>query len=80
MHVLAITYLQGYHQVVARKTENGDRVTTAVRLPRDLHERLHDEAEARELAVNFLVVRAIEHYLDRLIPADELQLIREGAA
>lgn len=52
------------------------RVTTAVRLPESLHARLHAAATDRELSANFLVVKALEHYLDRLIPTEELQLLR----
>lgn len=47
-----------------------------MRLPRDLHAQLRASAEERELSVNYLVVRALTYYLDRLIPADEIELIR----
>jgi predicted HicB family RNase H-like nuclease len=52
------------------------RVTTALRFPADLHERLRAAAEERDLSVNYLVVKAVEEFLDRLIPADELRLTR----
>lgn len=48
------------------------RVQTSVRLPEGLHARLHAEAEDREVGVNLMVVRAIEHYLDALVPADQV--------
>ncbi|HMJ75211.1 MAG TPA: hypothetical protein VK507_04520 [Iamia sp.] len=41
---------------------------TAVRLPRQLHERLTQEAAAREIAVNLMIVNAIEEHLDDLPP------------
>jgi len=44
------------------------RVQTAVRLPRQLHERLTQEAAAREIAVNLMIVNAIEEHLDDLPP------------
>ena len=53
------------------------RVTTAVRVPEKLHGRLTEAAAEREISVNYLVVRAVEDYLDRLIPADQLKLTRD---
>jgi predicted HicB family RNase H-like nuclease len=55
------------------------RTVTAIRLPIPLHERLRDAADDRDLSVNFLVVKALEEFLDRLIPADELRLTRDPA-
>jgi predicted transcriptional regulator len=52
------------------------RTATAIRFPEAIHERLRDAAEERDLSVNFLVVKAVEDFLDRLIPADELKLTR----
>lgn len=46
------------------------RVTTAVRLPERLHRRLSETAEDRDTSINHLLVKAAEHYLDRL-PAIE---------
>ncbi len=54
------------------------RVTTAVRLPADLHARLQEAADERDLSVNFLVIKAIEDFLDHLIPANELRLTRSA--
>lgn len=45
-----------------------DRVQTAVRIPRSLHDRLAEEANAREIAVNLLIVNAIAEHLDNLPP------------
>lgn len=53
-----------------------ERVTTAIRLAPDLHRRLTVAARERDLAVNHLVTRAIEEFLERLIPAEELRLTR----
>lgn len=53
-----------------------ERVTTTVRMPADLRARLLAAAKERELNANYLMCRAIEEYLDRLIPADELRLTR----
>lgn len=58
------------------KVHHEQRVTTAIRLSRDLHERLTEAARDRQLAVNHLVVLAVEDFLERLIPAEELKLTR----
>ena len=44
-----------------RNTER--RVATAVRLPESLHHQLQDQADLRDVSVNFLVVRAVTRYL-----------------
>ena len=52
------------------------RLTTAVRLPEELHQRLREAAYERDLSINYLVVKAVEEFLDNLIPAEELRLTR----
>ena len=52
------------------------RTGTAIRFPAELHEQLRVAAEERDLSINFLVVKAVEDFLPRLIPADELTLTR----
>ena len=52
------------------------RTTTTVRLDPGLHERVAHEAEARGWSINVFLVRATEHYLDALIPADEIRFTR----
>lgn len=47
------------------KTE-GVRVNTALRLPVDLHARLAGAARDRDVSVNWLIVRAVRHYLFHL--------------
>jgi len=47
-------------------------VTTAVRLPASLHDRLRDCALERDVSVNLLVTKAVEAYLDQLPPLDEV--------
>jgi hypothetical protein len=49
-----------------------ERVATAVRLPRALHEQLHEAADERQVAANLLIVKAIERFLAQLTPVDEL--------
>ena len=60
-----------------RETRRKPRTTTAIRFPDDLHERLQTAAEERDFSINFLVVKAVEDFLGRLIPADELRLTRD---
>lgn len=47
-----------------------ERITTAVRLPLGLHERLQRTAHERDTSVTHLIVKATELYLDRLPPLD----------
>lgn len=54
------------------------RTTTAIRFPDELHERLKSAADERDLSINFLVVKAVEEFLDRLVPASEFRLTRVG--
>jgi predicted transcriptional regulator len=49
-----------------------DRVSTQVRLPAELHERLRRTAAERQVSANLLVERAVDDYLDRLPPVDEV--------
>lgn len=59
-------------------------MSTAVRLPEELHAELQRQAHERDVSVNFLVTRAVDHYLRELGPADPLALHRrderEGAS
>lgn len=50
-----------------------ERVATAIRLPKPLHERLHKEADERMISVNLIVCRAVEDFLEKLIPVEELK-------
>jgi predicted HicB family RNase H-like nuclease len=54
------------------RTTDEKRVTTAVRLPESMHERLTKEAETRDVSVNLLVTKAIDAYLEALVPVEEL--------
>jgi predicted HicB family RNase H-like nuclease len=51
-------------------------VTTALRLPKEVHERLKSAADERGVGVNYLAVRALEEFLAHLVPVDELVLTR----
>jgi len=61
---------------VARPRQYGPRNSTAIRLSPELHERLRVAADERDLSLNFLVNRACEQFMDRLIPVDEMQWTR----
>jgi predicted HicB family RNase H-like nuclease len=53
------------------------RTTTAIRFPEPLHEKLKDAAEERSFSVNFMVVKAVEEFLGRLLPPEEIRLTRQ---
>jgi predicted HicB family RNase H-like nuclease len=56
-----------------------DRVTTAVRVPKTLHERVRAAADERQVGFNLIVVRALEDYLERLVPVDEVVRTRDAS-
>ncbi len=62
-----------------RTREHDKRTSTAVRFPPELHQRLKAAADERDLSINYLVVRAVTDFLDRLIPADEWKLTKDDA-
>lgn len=53
------------------------RTATAVRFPEELHERLRQAADSYGLPLNFVVVKAMEDFLDRMIPPSEFRLTRD---
>jgi predicted transcriptional regulator len=61
---------------MSRPNRNGHRINTAIRFPDDLHAQLLQAASDRDLSMNWLVVKAVEDYLSRLLPADEIKLTR----
>lgn len=54
------------------------RTATAIRFPEQIHDDLVRAAEERDLSVNYLVVKAVQEFLPKLIPADELTLTRSA--
>jgi predicted DNA-binding protein len=63
--------------MASTSTQTDERSATAIRFPRELHERLREAALERDHSINFIVVKAVEHYLDRLIPAEQVKLVRD---
>lgn len=57
---------------MARPTEYEPRISTNVRIPTELADRLHAAAVEREVSANRLITKAIAEYLDRLVPLDDL--------
>lgn len=55
-----------------RPPEFGDRITKAVRLDSALNERLKAEARQRNVSANLLINAAIEDYLERLLPIQDV--------
>lgn len=70
--------MRKYYGVVMSDTltQPKQRTATAIRFPEEVHEQLRVAAEERGLSINYLVVKAVEDFLGRLIPADELRLTR----
>ena len=62
---------------MSRPCEHDGRTSTGIRFPPELHARLSTAAAERDLSVNWLVVRAVEYFLDRLLPVDKIVLTRE---
>lgn len=56
------------------------RVATAIRLPASLHDELQAVASERDVSVNFLVTRAVVHYLQRLPAIDSDRPLSSGTA
>lgn len=54
------------------------RTATAIRFPEQIHDDLVRAAEERDLSVNYLVVKAVQEFLPKLIPAEELTLTRSA--
>ena len=59
------------------RVHDEDRVTTAVRVPRALHDRVRAAADERQVAYNLIVVKALEDYIERLVPVDEVVVTRD---
>jgi hypothetical protein len=61
-----------YGRRMPKSIASNRRVSTAVRLPSELHAELQRQAHERDVSVNFLITRAVDHYLRELGPADPL--------
>jgi predicted HicB family RNase H-like nuclease len=59
------------------ETHRKSRSATAIRFPEELHEQLREKADEYEFSINYLVVKAVEDFLPRMIPAKDLKLTRE---
>ena len=55
-----------------RPQEFGERITKAVRLDPELNKRLKEEARRRNISANLLINAAVEDYLQRLVPVEDL--------
>jgi predicted HicB family RNase H-like nuclease len=53
-----------------------NRTATAIRFPDQLHEQLRETAEQYDFSINYLVVKAVEDFLPRMVPVEELKLTR----
>lgn len=62
----------GRMAATGRPREYDDRVTKAVRMSPDLDERVKTAARERGISANVLINAALEDYLERLLPVDEV--------
>jgi len=62
---------------MGRPREYPKRSSTGIRMNPELHARLRKACEERDVTMNWLVCRAIEFYLDRLIPVEEIKWVRD---
>lgn len=49
------------------------RTATAIRFKPELHDALIAAADERDVSINWLVNKAVEDFLPRLIPADQMK-------
>ena len=61
------------------KSYESPRVTTALRLPVPLHERIKAAAAERDVSANWLMERLLADGVDRLIPVAEMVALRRAA-
>ena len=59
------------------QTHRKNRSATAIRFPEELHEQLREKADEYEFSINYLVVKAVEDFLPRMIPAKDLKLTHD---
>lgn len=56
---------------------NDGKVNLHLRIPPELMDRLTKEADDRVVSTNLLAIKAIEQYLDRLVPVEEILVLKE---
>lgn len=61
----------------APETHRKNRSATAIRFPEELHEQLRAKADEYEFSINYLVVKAVQDFLPRMLPAKDLKLTRD---
>ena len=59
-----------------RPKMHGERVNLAIRVTPELHAALHEAAQERGVSSSLLANKAIQQFLDRLIPVEEIQFTR----
>lgn len=62
----------------SRACQLAARSATAIRLDPEVHRRLKDAAQERDVSVNWLVGKAVTEFLDRLIPVEEIRWTRDA--
>lgn len=62
---------------MGRPKQYQSRSSTGIRMSPELHERLRKACEERDVTMNWMTCRAIEYYLDRLIPVEEIKWVKD---
>lgn len=57
--------------------KNDGKVNLHLRIPPELNDRLAKEADERVVSVNLLTIKALEYYLERLTPVEEILVLKE---
>ena len=61
---------------MGRPRVNDARIQSGYRISPELHEALQAAAAERDVSVNWLMTKALEDYLPRLLPADQIKWTR----
>lgn len=62
---------------MGRPRVNADRVSSGYRVSPELHDRPVTAASERDVSVNWMITKAIEEFLSRLIPVNEIRWTRD---
>ena len=62
---------------MTKNKQTDDRVQLMIRVSPAMHEQLKHASYEHEASMTALVVRAVDYYLPRLLPADQIQTTRD---
>jgi predicted transcriptional regulator len=62
---------------MGKPKEHPERASFTIRIPKELHDRFLEACRERDLSMSWMGTKAIEQFLDRLIPVDEIKWTRD---